>query len=127
MLVRLGIRMLASLGGIFVGIVLSAALLTGFSTTAKAVVVATVLFWVIHVVVNFFALKVLVRQPSVATAGLLALGSTVLSLIIVALLVSGLSVHGVSTFVIATLIIWLATAIADLLGRRSIRARRAGG
>ena len=127
MLVRLGIRMLASLGGIFVGIVLSAALLSGFSTTAKAVVVATVLFWVIHVVVNFFALKVLVRQPSVATAGLLALGSTVLSLILVALLVSGLSVHGVSTFVIATLIIWIATAIADMFGRRSIRARRAEG
>jgi len=126
-LVRLGIRMLASLGGIFVGIVLSAALLSGFSTTAKAVVVATVLFWVIHVVVNFFALKVLVRQPSVATAGLLALGSTVLSLILVALLVSGLSVHGVSTFVIATLIIWIATAIADMFGRRSIRARRAEG
>jgi hypothetical protein len=124
MLARLGIRLVASLAGIFVGVVLSVAFLSGFTATAKAIVVSTLLFWVVHIVVNFIALRILIRQPSVAMAGLLALASTVVALIIVNLFVSGLKIHGASTYVIATLIIWIATALADMLGRRKIRARR---
>jgi hypothetical protein len=41
-------------------------------------------------VVNFVALRILLRQPSVAMAGLLALASTIVSLIIVNIAVSGL-------------------------------------
>ena len=124
MLARWGIRLVASLAGIFIGIVLSVVLLHGFSATAKAIVVSTLLFWVVHIVVNFIALRILIRQPSVATAGLLALASTVVALIVVDVFVSGLSIHGVSTYVLATLIIWIATALSDMVGRRKIRARR---
>jgi len=124
MLARWGIRLVASLAGIFIGIVLSVVLLYGFSATAKAIVVSTLLFWVVHIVVNFIALRILIRQPSVATAGLLALASTVVALIVVDVFVSGLSIHGVSTYVLATLIIWIATALSDMVGRRKIRARR---
>jgi hypothetical protein len=124
MLARLGIRILASLAGIFIGIVVSVAVLSGFSATSKAIVVSTLLFWVVHIVVNFIALRILIRQPSVATAGLLALASTVIALIVVNIFVSGLSIHGASTYVIATLIIWIATALSDFLGRRKIRERR---
>ena len=123
-LARFGIRIFASLVGIFVGIVLSVAFLSGFSATAKAILVSTLLFWVVHLVVNFVALRILIRQPSVATAGLLALASTVIALIIVNIFVSGLSISGASTYVIATLIIWIATALSDMVGRRKIRARR---
>ncbi len=84
-----------------------------FSASSKAIVVSTLLFWVVHLVVNFIAM-----------AGLLALASTVIALIVVNLFVSGLSIHGVSTYVIATLIIWIATALSDMLGRRKIRERR---
>ena len=125
MLARWGIRLAASLAGIFVGIVLSVALLGGFSASSKAIVVSTLLFWVVHWVVNFIALRILIRQPSVATAGLLALASTVVALIIIDIFVSGLSIHGVSTVVLATLIIWISTALADMVGRRKIRERRA--
>jgi hypothetical protein len=124
MLARLGIRLIASLAGIFIGIVLSVAFLSGFSASSKAIVIATLLFWVVHIVVNFIALRILIRQPSVAMAGLLALASTVVALIIVNLFVSGLSIHGVSTYVIATLIIWIATALSDMVGRSKIRERR---
>ncbi|MGZ4440357.1 MAG: hypothetical protein ACXVZN_08345 [Gaiellaceae bacterium] len=124
MLARFGIRIFASLVGIFIGIVLSVAFLSGFSASAKAILVSTLLFWVVHLLVNFFTLRILIRQPSVATAGLLALASTVVSLIIVDIVVSGLSIHGVSTFVLATLIIWISTALSDFLGRRKIRERR---
>ena len=124
MLARRGIRLLASLAGIFIGIVLSVAFLSGFTATSKAIVVSTLLFWVVHIVVNFIALRILIRQPSVATAGLLALASTVVALIVVNLFVSGLKISGVSTYVIATLIIWIATALSDMVGRRKIRARR---
>jgi len=123
-LARLGIRILSSLVGIFIGIVLSVAFLSGFSASSKAILVSTLLFWVVHIVVNFVALRILIRQPSVATAGLLALASTVIALIVVNLFVSGLSIHGVSTYVIATLIIWIATALSDMVGRRKIRERR---
>ena len=124
MLARFGIRIFSSLAGIFVGIVLSVAFLSGFSATVRAILVSTLLFWVVHLVMNFVALRTLIRQPSVAAAGLLALASTVLALIVVDLFVSGLSIHGVSTYVLATLIIWIATALADFLGRRRIRERR---
>ena len=124
MLARLGIRVVASLVGILIGIVVSVALLSGFSATVQAIVVSTLLFWVVHLVVNFVALRILIRQPSVGTAGLLALASTILSLIIVNIVVSGLQIHGASNYVIATVIIWIATALADMIGGRRIRQRR---
>jgi CDP-diglyceride synthetase len=123
-LARWGIRLLTSLAGIAVGIVVSATLLDDFSTDAGAVVVATVLFWIVHLAVQFLALRVLIRQPSVALAGLLALASTIVALIIVNIIVSGMRIHGISTYVLATLIIWLATVGGDVVGHRMIRARR---
>jgi hypothetical protein len=123
-LVRWGIRLASSLVGIAAGIILSVALLGDFSADTTAVVTATILFWVVHLVVNFFALRVLVRQPSVALAGLLALASTIVALIIVNIAVSGISISGASTYVLATLIIWITTAIADVIGGRMIRDRR---
>jgi hypothetical protein len=124
MLARLGIRFVASLVGILIGIIVSVALLSGFSATATAIVVSTLLFWAVNLVVNVVALRILIRQPSVTTAGLLALVSTIVSLIIVNIVVSGLRIHGVSTYVIATLIIWIATTLADMIGGRKIRQRR---
>ena len=53
--------------------------LDGFSATTKAIVVCTVLFWVVNLVVNFVTVRILIRQPSVGTAGLLALASTIVS------------------------------------------------
>ena len=70
------------------------------------------------------ALRVLIRQPSVALAGLLAIASTIVSLIIVSLIVPGLSLHGMTTYVYATLLIWLTTALGDMVGRRMLRDRR---
>ncbi len=125
MLVRLGIRAGTSLAGIAVGLVLSSAVLDKFSLNATAVIEATLVFWVIHLAVGFVALKVLVREPSLALAGLLALAATVVSLIIVNAIVSGLYISSLQTYVLATAIVWLATAISDTIGRRMVRARRA--
>jgi hypothetical protein len=125
MFARMGIRIVASLVGIFIGIIVAVAALSGFSATVKAIVVSTLLFWGVNLVVNFIALRILIRQPSVAAAGLLTLASTIVSLIIVNLVVSGLKIHGASTYLLATVIIWVATALADMMGRRKIRARRA--
>jgi hypothetical protein len=125
MLIRLGIRVGTSLAGIAVGVLLSGALLSKFSINATAVVEATLIFWIVHLGVQFMALRVLVREPSIALAGLLALASTIVSLFIVNVIVSGLTVSGLQTYVLATAIIWLATAVSDTIGRRMIRARRA--
>ena len=124
MLARWGIRIASSLIGIVVGIVLSAAIFSGFSTTTAGIVEATVVFWIVFLIVNFLALRVLIRQPSVGLAGLLALGSTIVSLIIVNLIVSDISIHGVSAYLGATVVIWISTVVADSIGRRMIRDRR---
>ena len=124
MLVRWGIRLGCSLVGIAVGIIVSSAVLSKFSADAAALVQATLLFWIIHLGIQFIALRVLVREPSIALAGLLALVSTVVALIIVNSIVSGLAIHGIQTYVLATVIIWLTTSVGDITGRQIIRARR---
>jgi hypothetical protein len=126
MLVRWGIRVGTSLAGVAVGILVSSAVLSKFSIDATAVVEAVLIFWLVHLVVQLFALKVLVHEPSIALAGLLALASTIVALIIVNTIVSGLTIHGFQTYVFATLIIWVATSISDMIGRRMIKARRRG-
>jgi hypothetical protein len=125
MLVRTGIRFGTSLAGIAAGLLISTAVLDKFSLNATAVVEATLIFWLVHLATQFLALRMLVREPSIALAGLLALASTIVSLIVVNLIVSGLHISGLQTYVLATAIIWLATAIGDTIGRRMIRARRA--
>jgi hypothetical protein len=123
-LVRWGIRLAATFVGIAVGILLSAGLLDDFEVTTAGVVWATLLFWIINIVAQFIALRVLIRQPSVALAGLLALASTIISLIVVNLIVDDISISGAGTYILATLIIWICTAVADMIGTALIRARR---
>lgn len=110
--------------GVAAGILVSSAVLSDMSISATALVETTIIFWLVHIAVQFLALRVLVRQPSVALAGLLAVPSTIVSLIIVVLIVSGLTIHGASTYLFATLIIWVTTAVADMIGHRMIRDRR---
>lgn len=124
MLRRWGLRIGLSLVGILAGLLICAAVLSDFSISASALVAATLLFWVVHLAVQFMALKVLVRQPSIPLAGLLALASTVVALLIVSVVVEGLKIHSASTYVFATVIIWVTTAIADTVARRMIREDR---
>jgi len=124
MFFRLGVRFLASLIGIVAGLLVSAAVLSGFHISARAVVGSALLFWGVHLVVQLIALRVLVHEPSIALAGLLALASTIVSLIIVNAVISGLTIHHLYTYVLATIIIWITTSIADMIGRRIVRARR---
>jgi hypothetical protein len=124
MLARWGIRLGTSLAGVAVGILISGAALSNFSVNATGIVETAIVFWLIHIVVQLLALRVLVRQPSIALAGLLALASTIVSLIIVNAIVSGLTIRGFQTYVLATLIIWATTSVSDVVGRRMIRERR---
>ena len=124
MLRRWGIRLGTSLVAIAGGLVISSAALSDFNINAGGLLEATLLFWLVHIVVSFLALRVLIRQPSVAMAGLLALASTIIALVIVALIVPGLNVHGAGTFVVATLIIWVTTVIGDVVARSMIREQR---
>jgi hypothetical protein len=123
-LARWGIRIGTGLVGVAAGILLASGILADMSISTTALVETTVIFWLIHVGVQFLALRILVRQPSVALAGLLAITSTIVSLIIVVLIVPGLHIHGASTYLFATLIIWVTTALADMIGTRMIRDRR---
>jgi hypothetical protein len=52
--------------------------------------------------IQLLALRVLVHEPSIALAGLLALASTIVALMIVNTVVSKLTIHGFQTYVFAT-------------------------
>ena len=124
MLARWGIRLASSLIGIAAGLLLSSALVSKFSISATALVEATLIFWLVHFVIQVIALRILIRQPSISLAGLLALVSTILSLVIVNVIVSGMSIHGAGAYVPVALIVWITTALADTIGSRMIRDRR---
>ena len=126
MLARWGINLGMTLVGIAVGLLLCAALLgDDFEINTQGLIFATIVFWIVHLILNFIALKILIREPSVAMAGLLALVSTIIALLIVNLIVDDISISGTMTYVFATLIIWITTALADFMGTRMIRSRRA--
>ena len=124
MLTRWGIRLASSLIGIAAGLLLSSALVSKFSISATALVEATLIFWLVHFVIQVIALRILIRQPSISLAGLLALVSTILSLVIVNAIVSGMSIHGAGAYVPVALIVWITTALSDTIGARMIRDRR---
>lgn len=124
MLKRIAIQLLAGLVGVAAGLLVCDVALERLSISAAGLLEATLVFWVAHIVVQFIALKVLIRQPSIALAGMLALASTIIALFIAVAVVSGLSVHGAQTYVWATLIIWATTAIADVFARKTIRDER---
>jgi Mycobacterial 4 TMS phage holin, superfamily IV len=126
MLARWGINLGMSLLGIAVGLLICAALLgDDFDINTQGVIFATIVFWIVHLILNFLALRILVREPSVALAGLLALVSTIVALLIVNWIVDDIAISGTMTYVFATLIIWITTAVADFMGTRMVRARRA--
>jgi len=125
MLARWGIRLGTSLVAIAAGIIISMAVLSDFSANATAVVEATLLFWLIHLVIQFIALKIFIKEPSIALAGLLALASTIVALVLVNLIVSDVTIRGATTYLIAALIIWITTAAGDMVARRMILDRRA--
>ena len=124
MFARWAIRLGMGLAGAGAGILVSAAVLSGLSIDTTAILETTVVFWLVHLGTQFFAIRILIRQPSVAMSGLLAIASTVVSLVIVTLAIPGLRVAGPATYLWATFIIWLTTATADFIGRRMIRDRR---
>ena len=124
MLARWGIRLGSSLAGIAVGLLLGSILLSSMTISVAALVEATVIFFGVNFVVQIMALRVLVRQPSVALAGLLAMAATVVALFIVNLIVSGLHFGGIGSYVGAALLVWLGMAAGDAFGDRKLRDRR---
>ena len=114
MLARWGIRLGSSLAGIAVGLLLGSILLSSMTISVAALVEATVIFFGVNFVVQIMALRVLVRQPSVALA----------ALFIVNLIVSGLHFGGIGSYVGAALLVWLGMAAGDAFGDRKLRDRR---
>ena len=125
MLARWGIRLGSSLAGIAGGLVLASIVLSGMSLNLASLIEATLIFFGVNFVVQVIALRTLVRQPSVALAGLLAMAATVVALIIVNLIVNDMQLHGIGTYVGAALIVWLGMAAADIFAGRKLRERRA--
>lgn len=127
MLTRLVTRVAAGLAGAVLGLVLSAALLSGVTLTVSGLIEAAIVFWVIYILVTFVAIRALVREPTITRVVLLPMLVTIASLVICSILVSDLSIRGVMSYVWSGLILWACMAGAHTIDRRKLREQRRGG
>ena len=116
--------MITGLIGAVAGLVLSAALLSGVTLTVGGLIQAAVVFWIIHVLVTFVAIRAVVKEPTISRVVFLPMLITIASLVICSILVSGLSIHGPLNFVWAGLILWACMAAAHAVGRNKLRDSR---
>lgn len=121
---RLLTRIGAGLGGILVGLLVADLVLPGVSLSATGLIEATLVFWVVLIVVSFVGLRAVVNEPTIRRVVLMPLLVTVAALVITSILVDGLHIDGVLTYVWTGAILWIATGASQGIGHRIDRNRR---
>lgn len=96
------------------GLLIAAALLSGFSITGVAFIWAVLIFTIAEAVLDPLIVKIALTNVPAIRGGV-ALVTTFVGLVITNLFSSGLQISGISTWILATLIVWLAAVIAILL------------
>jgi len=97
-----------------VGLLVAAALLSGFHINGVAFVIAVVIFTLVEVVADPLITKVALTSVPALRGGV-ALVTTLVGLFVTTLISSGISINGLSTWILATLIVWLFALIATLV------------
>ena len=110
MLASLIIHLLANA----VGLIVAAALLSGFRIDGFAFVVAVVIFTVVEVIADPLITKMALTSLPALRGGV-ALVITLVWLIVTSLVSSGIHITGLTTWVLATLIVWLFALFATLI------------
>lgn len=112
-MIRLLVRLLISLAGNAIGLIVASLLFSGFDIDATAFVVAVVIFTVALALMTPFLASVMRRNRSSASAlGGVSLIATFVALLITDLLSDGLSISGIGTWIGATVVVWLASLLA---------------
>ena len=113
-MMRFLISTAAHLVGNAVGLLLAAALLSGFTIAPLALVIVVVVFTAVEVVASPLLTKVsLKKMPSLM--GGVALVTTFVGLWVTEIFVDGFQIGGLSNWLAATLLVWLGALIAGVL------------
>lgn len=109
-LASIALRLLANAAGLLI----AAAVLSGFSVTAAAFVLAVLIFTAVEVVLDPLMVKISLQYAPVLRGGV-ALVTTFLGLVVTVLITDGMTINGLTAWVIGTLIVWLGGVLAALL------------
>ncbi len=104
------LRLLANAAGLLI----AAAVLSGFSVTAAAFVLAVLIFTVVEVVLDPLMVKISLQYAPVLRGGV-ALVTTFLGLVVTTIITDGMTINGLTAWVVGTLIVWLGGVLAALL------------
>jgi putative membrane protein len=113
-MVRLLASLILNLIANAVGLVVASLILSGFSISGAAFVIAVGIFTIVEVVADPFITKIALTSVPALRGGV-ALITTFVGLLITSLVSDGIHITGLSTWVLATLIVWLFALIATLI------------
>jgi len=111
--IRFLVRLLVSLAGNAVGLIVASAVLSGFHLDVTAFVEAVIVFTIVLALMTPFLANMLRRSRSSASAlGGVSLIATFVALLVTDVISKGLSISGIGTWIAATVIVWLGSLIA---------------
>ena len=112
-MIRFLVRLLVSLAGNAVGLIVASAVLSGFHLDVTAFVEAVIVFTIVLALMTPFLANMLRRSRSSASAlGGVSLIATFVALLVTDVISEGLSISGIGTWIAATVIVWLGSLIA---------------
>lgn len=112
-MIRLLVRLLISLAGNAVGLIVASLVLDGFDIDVTAFIFSLVIFTVAQALMTPFLASAMRRHDSSPAAlGGVALISTFVSLLLTDLLSDGLSISGIGTWLGATVVVWAGSLLA---------------
>jgi len=111
--IRFLVRLLVSLAGNAVGLIVASAVLSGFHLDVTAFVEAVIVFTIVLALMTPFLANMLRRSRSSASSlGGVSLIATFVALLVTDVISKGLSISGIGTWIAATVIVWLGSLIA---------------
>jgi putative membrane protein len=124
------IRALLHLLANAVGLLVAAAILSGFSIDAVSLVTVTLIFTAVEVIAGPLLVSISIKNVPALTGGV-ALVTTCVGLLITDYFADGLSISGVGTWLLASLIVWGAALLAGIilplfLFKKTLESRKKG-
>lgn len=112
-MVRFLVRLLVTLLGNAVGLVVASLVFDGFDINATGFILALIVFTITLALMTPFLVSVLRRNRSSSAAlGGVSLIATFVALLVTDLLSDGLDISGVGTWIGATVVVWLVSLLA---------------
>ncbi|MHC9237082.1 hypothetical protein ACX9MO_15745 [Pseudooceanicola sp. 502str34] len=112
--VKLALSAAAYLIANAVGLLLAAALLSGFQIDPLSFIIVVIAFSVIQAVLGPLVTKISLRQLPQLMGGV-ALVTVFIGLFVTDMLLDGMAIGGIANWLAATLLVWLGSLVATLL------------